>query len=172
MKSLPKRKEIKTESVIENIVLREFHLLGLYPTPQFEIGRYRIDLAFPDMLIAIECDGQEWHSSKEQIDRDKKRDDYLEKMGWRVIRMSGSDIYRRADEIVGFIVGMKELRKNKFQNPVQDKIKIDYENDSLDMIEEKEESLRIQQEEKEELPEGLLRPISEMIKERYRHSFN
>lgn len=42
--------------------------------------------------IAIECDGHEFHSSKEQKARDNKRSRLLQSDGWRVLRYSGSEI--------------------------------------------------------------------------------
>ncbi len=176
MRNLPKRKTVKTESPIEDIVLREFHLLGFYPIPQFKIGMYRIDLAFPDRLLAIECDGKKWHSSKEQKERDEKRDNYLRKQGWKVIRISGSDIYRKADEIIGLMVGTKRKRLDKFKKPIFLETKIDYENDSLDIIQEKEEDLRIQREflleETRNKSVGKFSSIKEIIKERYKFGVN
>ena len=106
MKNLPKRSEIKTESPIEDILLRELKLLGFYPTTQFKVGNYRIDLAFPKHLLAIECDGKEWHSSQEQIERDQRKDKFLKENGWKVVRVGGSQIYKSADEIARLIMGI------------------------------------------------------------------
>ena len=44
--------------------------------------------------IAIECDGHDFHSSKEQIMKDNQRTRILTKNGWSVIRYSGSEIYQ------------------------------------------------------------------------------
>ena len=46
-----------------------------------------------DKKIAIECDGHEYHSSKDQITRDNMRARKLTKAGWSVLRFSGSEIY-------------------------------------------------------------------------------
>lgn len=172
MRKLPKRKEVKTESLIENIALREFNLLGFYPTLQFKVGPYRIDLAFPEHLIAIECDGREWHLLEEQISRDKKRDEYLRSLGWRVIRISGSEIYKKADEIIGVITGMKEPRIKRFQPK---RIEINYEEMNFDTIEKLEEQQRFQQTDMDEMDVkeetgGRLTPISEIIEKRYYQS--
>lgn len=43
--------------------------------------------------IAIELDGYEYHSSKEQFTADRKRQRELERQGWRFIRFSGSEIF-------------------------------------------------------------------------------
>lgn len=46
-----------------------------------------------DKKIAIECDGHEYHSSKEQITKDNIRARKLTRAGWSVLRFSGSEIY-------------------------------------------------------------------------------
>lgn len=75
-------------------------------TPQVKIGPYRIDFALQmDALnLAIECDGHDQHSSKEQLSADHNRTRYLECHGWRVTRFTGSDIYRDAQGCVLAVV--------------------------------------------------------------------
>lgn len=72
--------------------------------PQFKIGEYRVDFLMgttkfgaDDMMkcIAIECDGHDFHDkTKEQAARDKSRDRFLSGHVGRVIRFTGSEIYR------------------------------------------------------------------------------
>ena len=62
---------------------------------QFEIGPYRIDIAFPNAHLAIECDGAEYHRENQlQLERDQKRDKYLARKGWRTLRIEGIAIRR------------------------------------------------------------------------------
>lgn len=62
---------------------------------QFEIGPYKIDIAFPMAKVAIECDGAEYHRSNQlQLERDQKRDKYLARKGWRTLRIEGIAIRR------------------------------------------------------------------------------
>ncbi len=44
--------------------------------------------------LAIECDGFEFHSSREQMTNDSIRSRKLMKEGWKVIRYSGSEIHK------------------------------------------------------------------------------
>lgn len=54
--------------------------------------------------IAIECDGHDFHSSKEQIMKDNQRTRILTKNGWSVIRYSGSEIYQDSkNELKGIL---------------------------------------------------------------------
>lgn len=62
---------------------------------QFEIGHYRIDIAFPKSKLAVECDGQQYHRDNQlQLEKDQKRDNYLAKKGWRTLRIEGIAIRR------------------------------------------------------------------------------
>jgi very-short-patch-repair endonuclease len=75
-------------------------------------GRYRADFvvtnagveAFADALegyvyqpirIVVEVDGHEWHErTKEQAARDKARDRELQIAGWKVLRFTGSEVWK------------------------------------------------------------------------------
>lgn len=47
---------------------------------------FRIDLADPATMLAVEVDGDQWHSTPEQVAHDAWRQAILESLGWRVIR--------------------------------------------------------------------------------------
>ena len=64
---------------------------GLHP--QVVVDSYRIDLAVPEKKVAIELDGHEFHKSREQRTYDAKRQRYLQRQGWQVIRFTGTEIY-------------------------------------------------------------------------------
>lgn len=69
--------------------------------PQHAVGSYRLDFAvkFRDAeeiehFIAVECDGHDFHEkTKKQAAHDKKRDRYLQREGYKVLRFTGSEIY-------------------------------------------------------------------------------
>lgn len=90
----------KTESPIEEVLCRWFCVYGLYGVSQYEVGRYRADIAFPEKKLIVECDGKDWHSSDEQIARDRTRDTWLNEQGWIVKRFSGRSIFEKPKEIV------------------------------------------------------------------------
>jgi very-short-patch-repair endonuclease len=48
----------------------------------------RIDLAYPELRIAIEYDGWEYHSTRGAFDRDRARANELELLGWTVLRFT------------------------------------------------------------------------------------
>jgi very-short-patch-repair endonuclease len=70
-----------------------------------EGAKYRIDIAlvmepyekFGGFKIAVECDGHDFHErTKEQARRDRSRDRALILEGWRVLRFTGSEIWKDA----------------------------------------------------------------------------
>ena len=66
---------------------------GLALIPQFGSSGYYIDFAVQDpehpgkMVLAIECDGVRYHSSPTARDRDRLRQEQLERLGWRFHRI-------------------------------------------------------------------------------------
>ncbi len=62
---------------------------------------FRIDIGLKkpnssDYVLAIECDGATYHSSKNARDRDRLRQEILERMGWRFYRIWSTDWFRNA----------------------------------------------------------------------------
>lgn len=49
---------------------------------------YRLDMAYPDVRVAVELDGRTYHASPEQWERDIRRDLALATVGWQTIRLS------------------------------------------------------------------------------------
>lgn len=52
--------------------------------------RCRIDLAYPEAMIAIELDGWEWHGNRSAFDADRARANELEAAGWHVFRFTST----------------------------------------------------------------------------------
>lgn len=53
--------------------------------------------------IVIECDGHDYHSSKEQMQYDYNRENNLKLAGYNVIRFTGSQIYSNPKQCVAII---------------------------------------------------------------------
>lgn len=56
------------------------------------IGPYKVDFLF-DKRFVIEIDGHDYHKTKEQRDYDYKRERYLMKNGYFVIRFTGTEVF-------------------------------------------------------------------------------
>jgi very-short-patch-repair endonuclease len=86
----------------------ETHLLavGIPVVPQYGASGYWIDFAAQhptrpgQMVLAIEADGATYHSSATARDRDRLRQEHLEKLGWRFHRIWSQDwFYHRENEV-------------------------------------------------------------------------
>lgn len=58
----------------------------------FPVGRFRLDIAFPDLLVDIECDGLFWHKMPGVPEKDARRDEYMKSLGWAVVRLTEKEI--------------------------------------------------------------------------------
>lgn len=89
----------RCESEFERRVVRKLLARGYTDvTVQHRVGQYRLDIVVsgPDARLAIECDGDRWHSEAEW-DRDRARQQVLERAGWTFERIRGSAFYRDPD---------------------------------------------------------------------------
>lgn len=91
---------LKCESPIEERLYKGLLQHGLFATPQYKVPPYRLDFAFPEHMLVIECDGKAYHSTPRQKAHDRKRDKYLRSKGWTVLRFSGRKIHRELPEVV------------------------------------------------------------------------
>ncbi|MFP5321979.1 MAG: endonuclease domain-containing protein [Acidimicrobiia bacterium] len=99
------------ESGIELVVLDALIDAGL-PTPLAQVwvqapsGRYRLDLAWPDLRVAIEVDGRQ-HADPEAVAADAIRDEALRALGWTVIRVRtwclATDLREAIDSVRSFV---------------------------------------------------------------------
>lgn len=79
--------------------------------PQLHIGKYRVDFAIKELRIAIELDGHDYHKTKEQRSYDARRERYLQRNGWRVIRFTGSEVWRDVTKCVNELLAFIEICK-------------------------------------------------------------
>jgi hypothetical protein len=67
------------------------------PVPRFQhpCGRFRIDFAYPHLMLAIEVDGYRPRSTRRRFQRDLDRQNFLVGQGWTVLRFTWNDVVRR-----------------------------------------------------------------------------
>ena len=76
------------KSSIEDIVYKKLKEWGVEFTEQYPIdNRFVVDAYVPSSNLAIECDGDYWHSLERAIKNDSKKDSYLTLYGYRIIRL-------------------------------------------------------------------------------------
>jgi len=104
--------DANAESPFEEAVGKSLVAAGYHVTPQWEVGAYRIDIVvqYNGKKIAIECDGEKYHSGEEKIREDMVRQTILERLGWRFIRIRGSEYYRNPEDTMARVI--KELNDN------------------------------------------------------------
>jgi very-short-patch-repair endonuclease len=76
----------EAESPMETRIRLAIVLDGLpEPRLQVPVGPYRLDMAYPDLLLGVEYDGRE-HLNPQRALRDLDRQAYLTARGWRILR--------------------------------------------------------------------------------------
>jgi very-short-patch-repair endonuclease len=95
----------KAESPFENEVIRFLVNAGFRLKPQWEVGAYRIDIVAEGVSkrIAIECDGEKYHAADKTAE-DTARQMVLERLGWRFIRIRGSEFYRNREKCMTRVI--------------------------------------------------------------------
>jgi very-short-patch-repair endonuclease len=88
------------ESDFEVAVISAVRSAGFEVVPQVGVVGYFIDLAVRhpkrpgEYALGIECDGAMYHSSRSARDRDRLRQEVLERLKWRIHRIWSLDWYR------------------------------------------------------------------------------
>ena len=91
------------DSPFEQSVADAIHAMGFEVDSQVGSVGFRIDLAVknPEQLgsyiIAVECDGASYHSSKSARERDRLRQSVLEGLGWQFYRIWSTDWFKRPE---------------------------------------------------------------------------
>ena len=104
--SLIEKIENNSESVFEKNVAEYLVSKGYNIRQQWEVGAYRVDMIaiFQDKKIIIECDGEKWHSTEEQIRQDMERQNVLERCGWEFIRIRGSRYFKNPEIVMKEVI--------------------------------------------------------------------
>jgi very-short-patch-repair endonuclease len=92
--------ESRKESWLRLVVIN-----GGYPRPQTQIPvldpdgfpRYRLDMGWPELMVAVEYDGDQHRTDPDRYRRDIIRSEYIARLGWRRVRVIARD---RAPEIL------------------------------------------------------------------------
>ena len=63
-----------------------------------------LDLAFPDLRLAIEIDGWAWHHNPERFQQDRRRGGILVAAGWTVLRFTWADLVERPEQVLATVV--------------------------------------------------------------------
>ena len=116
--------EPRTESMGESWLRLRIVDAG-FPRPRVQIevldadGRcvYRLDMGWEDRRIAVEYDGEEYHSTPEQLSRDlRRRDDLEQRYGWRVLAVGRGEVLGSSlalEQALGELLGREPLIRRR-----------------------------------------------------------
>jgi len=109
------------DSDFEIFVAERLRQQGYEVVPQVGVSGYFIDLAVVDperpgtYLLGIECDGATYHSSKAARDRDRLRQQVLERLGWKLYRIWSTDWFTNstaeAEKLITYVQRLLTFRK-------------------------------------------------------------
>ncbi|PAX55178.1 DUF4011 domain-containing protein [Brunnivagina elsteri] len=112
--------KLKFDSPFEEDVYHTLVELGYVIRSQVGCSGYRIDLAVVDknhpgeFLLGIECDGASYHNTPTARDRDRLRQQVLEKLGWNIHRIWSTDWFRNKPAQVRLLrERIQELQNNR-----------------------------------------------------------
>ena len=97
---IPRETGREADSPFELEVMLALRERGYQLEPQVGTAGYFIDIGVKDpdypgrYVLAIECDGASYHSSRSARDRDRLRQEVLESLGWRFHRIWSTDWFR------------------------------------------------------------------------------
>ena len=116
-----RQRKAPLESALE---VRVWRLLKRSKLPRLPIPAYefrddygqpgRVDFAFPDHHLALECDGFEHHGGREAFENDRIRTARLVALGWRVMPLTRRQIDDQPVNVVKRIREALEFRSESF----------------------------------------------------------
>jgi very-short-patch-repair endonuclease len=66
--------------------------IGIMVEPQKRIGTWCFDYFIPSAYIVVEIDGAFWHSSEKVKERDKRKNNAVAEMGYKMIRVDAEEV--------------------------------------------------------------------------------
>jgi very-short-patch-repair endonuclease len=97
---LPQLARCRNDFEIDFVLLCEERGLPI-PEPNVRKGHYVPDMTWESRRLIVELDGKGAHTSAAQIAYDAKRQEWLEALGYTVIRFTWAEVYFRQDFVVG-----------------------------------------------------------------------
>ena len=87
---------LKADSPFETAVGVALKQRGYYFEQQHYVGGFRLDFVVRSngYAVALECDGETYHSSEADVLRDMERQCMLERNGWKFVRLRSSEYFR------------------------------------------------------------------------------
>lgn len=101
---------------------------------QVEVSNYRFDFLANGRQV-IEVDGAAYHSSPEQVERDRVRDEYAVQHGYKVLRIPANVVFKTPSEAIGSVksalAGTPTYTKPKIVKPPAERKSISHQFNSF-----------------------------------------
>jgi very-short-patch-repair endonuclease len=98
-------------SEAERLLIRLLKAAGISGwRPDYPVGGYRIDVAFPTQRVAVEVDGWAFHTDRAAFQRDRVRQNRISLHGWQVLRFTWLDLTEQPARVVAEIKSAIGLR--------------------------------------------------------------
>lgn len=91
-------------STLEEKMERVLNILGIKFEREIKFKRFHVDFLIDKLRLVIECDGEHWHMSPKIRDRDRRKELYLQSLGYRVLRFSGRQITNSPEVLLAKVV--------------------------------------------------------------------
>lgn len=88
----------------------------LIPELQREVWidkKYRVDFFIPSKKIVIELYGYQHHSTKQKLTKDAERERYLLRLGYQVVRFTGSEVFKDVQKCVNEVLLLAKIQPAK-----------------------------------------------------------
>jgi very-short-patch-repair endonuclease len=70
----------------------------------YPIGGYKVDVAFPKRKVVIEVDGWAFHSDHEDFVKDRRRQNTIVQLGWKVLRFTWLDLTEYPERVIAEVL--------------------------------------------------------------------
>jgi very-short-patch-repair endonuclease len=92
------------ETSIERMVREALEALRVPFEQERQVGVYCLDFFLPSYAIALEVDGDYWHTLPSAIERDKRRDQYMASKGITTIRIRQYEIEAHRHDVMSLVM--------------------------------------------------------------------
>jgi hypothetical protein len=72
--------------------------------------KHRVDFLVPSKKVIIELYGYKYHSTKDKITKDAGRERFLQGQGYRVIRFTGTEVYKDPQKCVDEVLSIARIQ--------------------------------------------------------------
>jgi len=87
--------------------LRNRRLVGFKFVRQEPVGPFVVDFVCREAMLAIEVDGAT-HSTDAEVSNDKRREEHLTNLGYRVARFTNDEVYHQLEGVLETILSRLE----------------------------------------------------------------